>query len=269
MGVVEMMTNQTLNKLTGMRLSAMEAEFRRQMELPAMTGLPFEERFGLIVEAEWRDRYNNKISRLTKAAKLRCPSACLEDIDFAPERQLDKALVARLSDMSWLKECRNLFITGACGVGKTWIASAFGNAACRLEKRVASYRVTRLLDNLRTARADGTWGKLLAALKKPELLILDDFGLDSLDATHCRDLLEIMEDRYGYGSVLITAQLPVSEWHSVFEDATVADATLDRLVHNAYRIELRGPSRRAMAAENQESSLAYGSLRSTDFQSND
>ena len=249
-GVVEMMMNQTLSKLTAMRLSAMGEEFRRQMELPAMAGLPFEERFGLMVEAEWRERYN-KISRLLKAAKLRCPSACLEDIDFASERKLDKALVARLSDMSWLKECRNLFITGACGVGKTWIASAFGNAACRLEKRVASYRVTRLLDSLRTARADGTWGKLLVMLKKPELLILDDFGLDSLDATHCRDLLEIMEDRYGYGSVLITAQLPVAEWHSVFEDATVADATLDRLVHNSYRIELHGPSRRARANKNQ------------------
>jgi len=245
-----MMMNPTLNKLSEMRLPAMEKEFRRQSELPAMSGLSFEERFGLMVEAEWNNRYDNKISRLLKAANLRCPSANLENIDFAPERHLDKALIARLSDMSWLAECRNLFITGACGVGKTWLASAYGNAACRLGKRVASYRVSRLLDNLRAARADGTWGKLLATLKKPDLLILDDFGLDSLDATHCRDLLEIMEDRYASGSVLITAQLPVSEWHGVFEDATVADATLDRLVHNAYRIELRGPSRRP-ATENQ------------------
>ena len=229
----------------------MEKEFRRQSELPAMSALSFEERFGLMVEAEWNNRYDNKISRLLKAANLRCPSASLEDIDFAPERHLDRALVARLSDMAWLAECRNLFITGACGVGKTWIASAFGNAACRMGKRVASYRVSRLLDNLRAARADGTWGKLLTVLKKPDLLILDDFGLDSLDATHCRDLLEIMEDRYASGSVLITAQLPVAEWHGIFEDATVADATLDRLVHNAYRIELRGPSRRAATAENQ------------------
>jgi len=245
-----MMTNQTLNKLLEMRLPAMEKEFRRQSELPAMSGLSFEERFSLMVEAEWNNRYDNKISRLLKAANLRCPSASLEDIDFAPERHLDKALVARLSDMAWLAECRNLFITGACGVGKTWLASAYGNAACRLGKRVASYRVSRLLDNLRAARADGTWGKLLAILKKPDLLILDDFGLDTLDATHCRDLLEIMEDRYASGSVLITAQLPVAEWHGVFEDATIADATLDRLVHNSYRIELRGPSRRA-ATENQ------------------
>jgi len=239
-----MMIHPMLTKLTEMRLPAMAQECRRQMELPAMSALPFEERLGLLVEAEWRDRHNAMIQRLLAAAKLRCPSASLEDIDFAAERHLDRALIARLSDMSWLSECRNLFITGASGVGKTWIASAFGSTACRMGKRVASYRVTRLLDRLRAARAEGTWGKLLATLKKPDLLILDDFGLDRLDAVHCRDLLEILEDRYGYGSVLITAQLPVSEWHGVFEDATVADAALDRIVHNSYRLELRGPSRR-------------------------
>jgi len=240
-----MMVNQMLSKLTEMRLPAMTEECRRQLELPAMSALPFEERLGLIVEAEWRERHNNKIKRLLDAAKLRCPSASLEDVDFSAERRLDRALIARLSDLSWLAESRNLFITGACGVGKTWIASAFGNAACRAGKRVASHRVARLLDNLRAARADGTWGKLLATLKRTDLLILDDFGLDRLDVIHCRDLLEIMEDRCGTASVIITAQLPVSEWHGVFEDATVADATLDRIVHNSYRIELLGPSRRA------------------------
>ena len=201
-----------------------------------------------MVEAEWRDRHNIRIKRLLKEARLRCPSACLEDIDFAAERHLDKGLVARLSDMSWLAENRNLFITGPCGVGKTWIASAFGNAACRLGKKVASYRVSRLLDNLRAAKVAGTWGKQLAVLKKPDLLILDDFGLDRLDLIYCRDLLEIIEDRYGSGSILITAQLSVSKWHGIFDDATLADAILDRLVHNAYRIELRGPSRRALPA---------------------
>jgi DNA replication protein DnaC len=206
-----MMNNQTLLKLAEMRLPAMADEFRRQTELPAMTALPFEERLAMMVEAEWMNRHNSQINRLLKEAKLRCPSASLEDIDFSPERSMDRALVARLSDMSWLAQRHNLFITGACGVGKTWVASAFGNAACRLGKRVASYRVPRLLDNLRAARANGTWGKLLAALKKPDLLILDDFGLDRLDSLHCRDLLEIMEDRYGSGSVLITAQLPVAD----------------------------------------------------------
>lgn len=242
------MINQTLSKLTEMRLSAMNEEFVRQVELPAMAALSFDERFGLIVEAEWINRYNAKINRLLRTANLRCSSACLEDMDFTSDRNLDKALVARLSDMSWLVECRNILITGPCGVGKTWIASAFGNAACRLGKRVATYRVSRLLDSLRMARSDGTWGKLLAALKKPDILILDDFGLDRLDATQSRDFMEIAEDRENKGAMIITAQLPVTDWHEVFDDKTVADATLDRIVHASYRFELRGASRRAKSA---------------------
>jgi DNA replication protein DnaC len=228
-----------------MRLPAMESEFRRQCELPAMSSLSFDERFGLIVEAEWRNRHNAKIGRMLKAAKLRCPGACLEDIDFDEGRNLDRAQIARLSDMSWLADGRHMFITGPCGVGKTWVASAFGDAACRIGKRVLTYRMSRLLDDLCAARAAGTWAKLLNALEKPDLLILDDFGLERLDPVHCRDFLEIIEDRQGFGSILITAQLPVSEWHGIFEDATVADAALDRIVHNSYRIELRGMSRRA------------------------
>lgn len=239
-----MMVNQTTNQLLEMRLSAMESEFRRQYELPAMTGLSFDERFGLIVEAEWRSRYNAKIGRMLKLAKLRCPAACLEDVDFDEVRKLDRSLVARLSDMSWLTEGRNLFITGATGTGKSWLASAFGNAACRVGKRVSTHRMSRLLDDLRRARADGTWSKLLFQLEKPHLLILDDFGLDRLDTIHCRDLYEIVEDRQGAGSIIITAQLPVAQWHGIFEDATVADAVLDRLIHGASRIELHGPSRR-------------------------
>jgi len=239
-----MMINQTTNQLLEMRLSAMEAEFRRQYELPAMSSLSFDERFGLIVEAEWRNKHNAKIGRMLKAAKLRCPAACLEDVDFDEVRKLDRALIARLSDMSWLSDGRNLFITGATGTGKSWIASAFGNAACCQGKRVSTYRMSRLLDNLRNARADGSWAKLLASLEKPNLLILDDFGLDRLDTVHCRDLYEIVEDRQGSGSIIITAQLPVAHWHGIFDDATVADAVLDRIVNNSLRIELHGPSRR-------------------------
>ena len=239
-----MMVYQTTKQLLDMRLNSMESEFRRQCELPAMTSLSFDERFGLIVDAEWRSKYNAKIGRMLKAARLRCPAACLEDIDFDETRKLDRSLIARLSDMSWLADGRNLFITGATGTGKSWISSAFGVAACRLGKRVATYRMSRLLDDLRKARADGTWAKLLASLEKPDLLILDDFGLDRLDTVHCRGLYEIVEDRQGAGSIIITAQLPVAQWHGIFEDATVADAALDRIVHNAVRIELHGPSRR-------------------------
>lgn len=239
-----MMINQTINQLLDMRLPSMETELRRQIELPAMTDLSFEERFSLIVEAEWRGRYNAKINRLIKAAKLRFPYASLEDVDFDEVRKLNRALIARMSDMSWLAENRNLFITGATGTGKTWVASAFGNAACRMGKKVSMYRMSRLLDKLRAARSDGSWVKLMGTLAKPNLLILDDFGLDRLDTRHCRDLYEIVEDRLGAGSIIITTQLPVSEWHGIFDDKTVADAALDRIVNNSIRIELHGPSRR-------------------------
>jgi len=238
------MLNQTLEKLSAMRLPVMEQELRRQTELPAMRELSFEERLSLLVDAEWLARQNNKLSRLRKAATLRDPEACLEDVDYAPARKIDRAQVARLSDCSWVKESRNLFITGACGTGKTWLASAFGNAACRQGFKVKNFRMGRLLNDLLAARNEGTWIKLLAEIKKPDLLILDDFGLTPLDVIQCRDLLEIADDRYGKAATLITAQLPVSAWHGVFADATLADAVLDRLVHNAYRIELHGPSKR-------------------------
>ena len=238
------MMNQTLEKLSTMRLSVMEQEFRRQMELPAMTELSFEERLSMLVDAEWLSRQNKKLRRLLKAANLRNPEACLEDVDYVASRKLDRAQVARLSDLSWVGEGRNLFITGACGTGKTWLASAFGNAACRKGLKVQSLRANRLLGDLLAARSNGTWATLLASLKKPNLLILDDFGLSPLEPLHCRDLLEIVDDRYGHGSILITAQLPVSGWHSMFEDPTIADAVLDRLVHNAHRIALHGPSMR-------------------------
>lgn len=241
------MMYQTLEKLSAMRLSMMEQEFRRQMELPAMSALSFEDRLAMLVDAEWLSRQNKKLQRLLKAANLRNPDACLEDIDYGVARKLEKAQIARLSDMRWVQEGRNLFITGACGTGKTWMASAFGNAACLQGLKVRSVRMNRLLSDLLAARNDGSWAKLLDTLKKPDLLILDDFGLSQLDALHCRDLLEIVDDRYGNSSILITAQLPVADWHGIFEDATLADAVLDRLVHNSYRIELHGPSMRYKA----------------------
>jgi DNA replication protein len=238
------MVNQTLEKLSAMRLCVMEQEYRRQMELPATAELCFEERLSMLVDAEWTSRQNNKLRRLLKAANLRAPEACLEDVDFAPARRLSRELIARLSDLSWVRERQNLFITGACGTGKTWLASAFGSAVCRQGMKVLCVRTDRLLSDLLAARSDGSWPKRLATLKKPDLLILDDFGLSQLDTLHCRDLLELADDRYGRGSILITAQLPVTQWHGIFEDATIADAVLDRIVHNAHRIELHGPSKR-------------------------
>ncbi len=258
------MINQTLEKLTAMRLSVMEQECRRQLELPAMAELPFEERLSLLVEAEWASRMNKKLERLLKAAHLRERAACLEELDYAPSRKLDKAQVARLSDCAWIKEGRNLLITGACGTGKTWLASAFGNAACRAGLKVNCHRMPRLLTDLAIGRGDGSYNKLMTGLKKPNLLILDDFGLASLDPLQCRDLLEVIDERQDGKSTLITAQLPVSEWHGVFEDATLADAVLDRLVHNAYRFELHGPSlRRKQAASSDGRTATDGTATDT------
>jgi len=238
------MVNQTLEKLTAMRLGVMEKEYRRQMELPAMNSLSFDERFAMTVDAEWLSRQENKLKRLLKTAGLREPSACLENIDYNPRRKLDKSDIARLSDCLWIKEGKNLIVTGATGTGKTYLSSAFGNAACRLGLSVRSFRVNRLLTDLAIGRGDGSYNKLMAVLKKPDLLILDDFGMAPVDPAACRDFLEVIDERYGVKAVMITAQLPVSAWHAVFDDATIADAVLDRLVHNAYRIEPKGPTMR-------------------------
>lgn len=242
------MINQTLEKLTAMRHSVMVQEYRRQLELPGMAELSFEERLSLLVEAEWASRMNKKLERLLRAAHLREPAACLEELDYTPSRKLDRAQVARLSDCAWVKEGRNLLVTGACGTGKTWLASAFGNAACRSGLKVDCYRVPRLLTDLAVGRGDGSYNKLMAGLKKTDLLILDDFGLAALNPLQCRDLLEVVDERQAGKATMITAQLPVGEWHGIFEDATIADAVLDRLVHNAYRFELQGPSLRRKQA---------------------
>lgn len=239
-----MLDNQTIEKLVSMKLSSMGREFRRQLESPDITALSFEERFGMLVDAEWTARHNSRLTRLLRLASLRIQAACLEDLDFDPRRKLDRAYVTRLADCSWIHEHRNLIITGATGTGKTYLASAFGNSACRQGFKVKYYRVNRLLSNLAVGRGDGSYNKLMRELKKADLLILDDWGMAVLDPVCGRDLLEVVEDRFEYRSTIISAQLPVKDWHSLFEDSTVADAVLDRLVHNAYRFELQGPSKR-------------------------
>mgnify|MGYP000958283268 FL=1 len=245
------MTNQTLDKLNSMKLRAMEQEYRRQIELPANAALSFDERLAMIVDAEWLAKANNRLQRFLRKANLREPSANLENINFDHKRNLDKTTIARLADFSWIKEGKNLIITGATGTGKTYLVSAFGNAACRKNLKVHSYRVNRLLTDLAISRGDGSYNRLLKDLKKPDLLILDDFGMAPIDPGACRDLLEVIDDRHGRKSIAISAQLPVAKWHAVFEDATIADAVLDRVVNNAYRIELKGPSLRPHIPQNE------------------
>jgi len=201
------------------------------------------------VDAERLARENRRLARLLKAANLRVPSAQLAEVDFNPARRLDRAQIGRLSSCAWVRGNRNLFITGPCGTGKSYLASAFGNAAVRQGMTVRCERMSLLLDGLTVARADGTLHKLLLSLKTPDLLILDDFGIARLDMLRCRDIFDVVDNRYDRGAIVITAQLPVREWHGVFDDATIADAVLDRILHNSDRIELHGASMRRSAAK--------------------
>ncbi len=250
-----MLDQQTLEKLAQMRLSAMGQEYRRQLESSDRNALSFEERFAMLTDAEWINRQNNRLKRLLNKASLRIQDACLEDLDFESRRNLDRGMVARLADMAWLYESRNLIITGASGTGKTYLTCAFGNAACRKGFKAKYYRVNRLLTDLNIGQGDGSYNKIIKELKKIDLLILDDWGMVLLDPVSSRDLLEVIEDRYGYRSTIISGQLPVSKWHELFEDSTVADAILDRLVHNAYRFELKGPTKRRLE---QNEKVIYG-----------
>ena len=238
------MIQQTRQWLRELHLSAMEKAYSNQSELPASCALGFDERFALLVQAERESRREKKLSRLLKAASLRPSTACLEELNFQAGRNLEKSMVVTLGDCRWIRKGQNLLVSGACGTGKTYLASAFGNAACRHGYSVRCLRLPRLLVDLQIGRGDGSWEKILSDLKKPELLILDDFGLAPLEPLQCRDFLEVVEDRHESASTIVVSQLPVSSWHSVFADATIADALLDRLLQSAYRFELKGPSLR-------------------------
>ena len=243
------MLNQTLEKMAAMRLKDMAAEYRRQLELPAMDALHFDERFSLMVEAEWLARKNRRLAKLIASANLPVRDACLEDVDHDPKRKIDRALVARLSNCDWVKEGKHLIVTGMTGTGKTWLSSAFAGAACRMGLEVRCFKTLRLLNELTLGRNDGTWGRTMDSLLKPDLIFIDDFGMEPLCATHCRDLFELVDERRKKGAMLVAAQHPVKEWHSFFADKTAADAVMDRLANNSYRIELHGPTMRGRKAE--------------------
>jgi len=256
-----MLINQTAEKLRSMKLPSMAAEYLRQTESPDMAALDFDERIGMLADAEWMSRDNNRIKKLISEAKLRVPDASFANLDYRPQRKLDRAYIARLSDFSWVREAKNIITTGATGTGKTWLACAFGVEACRKGLRVVYYRTNRLLGELAAMSAAGSLAKILLRLKRTDLLVLDDWGLTTLNPLEGRLLLEVFEDRFGESSTLIAAQLPVSKWHSLFEDSTVADAALDRVVHNSYRFELQGPSmRRQSSSDMQDDHSPDGAL---------
>lgn len=239
-----MLNQPTFEKLQTLRLRAMADAWLAQGKNPKLSSLAFDERFAMLVEAEFQTRDNRKLAKLLTDAQFRFPQACMEDVDPAPTRGLEKAMLRQLASCSWVSENLNVTITGKTGVGKSYLACALGQAACRHRERVLYRRVPRLLDELALARADGTYAKLLARLAKTRVLILDDLGLGHLNEAQRHDLLEVMEDRYGQSATVVTSQLTRDKWHAWIGDPSLADAILDRLIHNAYKIDLTGPSRR-------------------------
>jgi len=240
--------NNTLQQLQTLRLTGMAEALSQQIDQPnTYEELGFRERLELLVNSEATCRDNRKITRLLKQAKLRL-NAQPADIDYRVQRDLHKDSIAQLLQLDWIRQHRNLLIGGPTGTGKTFLACALGEHACEQGISVRYYRASRLFETLTIAHGDGSFGKLLTQLAKTELLIIDDWGLQILTQPQRNDLLEIIEDRHGRGATLITSQLPIAHWHEAIGDPTLADAILDRLLHNAHKIKLKGESMRKKQA---------------------
>ena len=242
-----MLNHPTFEKLHALRLSGMYQALMEQMQMPEITALSFEERLGLLVDRESTERENRRLTTRLRQAKLR-QTACIEDIDYRHPRGLDKVLMTRLVTCQWVQDRQNVLITGPTGIGKTWLACALGHKACREGWTALYLRLPRFLQELPIAKGDGRYGKLLTTLAKTDVLLLDDWGLAPLSDENRRDLLELLDDRYDRRATMVTSQLPVDHWHEAIGEPTLADAILDRLVHNAYKISLQGESMRKRQA---------------------
>jgi DNA replication protein DnaC len=235
------MTNEsTLSKLNEMRMSAMAETYREQLRNPDYQELSFEERFSLLVDIEWSRRQNNKLTRLIKGAELRDPQASIEDIEYHPDRKLDKSQILRLASGQYIEEHHNIILKGASGNGKTYLACAFGLAACRQFYKVKYVRLPDLLDELAIARGEGIFRKVIKKYKKVNLLILDEWLLTPLKGSQAHDLLEIIESRHQEGSTIFSSQFDPQGWHEKIGEVTLADAILDRIVHDSYDILIDG-----------------------------
>lgn len=237
------MNETILQKMKQMKLHGMAAAFKTSLDDGRKVNLTADEMISFLVESEWDDRNNRRIERRIRTARFRY-KANIEQIDFTIDRNLEKNLMNRFAECTFIEKNENILITGSTGIGKSYIASALGNQACMLGYKVLYTSTSKLFAMLKMARADGSYIKETARIEKMDLLILDDFGMQPLDTHNRSALIEIIEDRHGKRSTIITAQLPVAQWHDVIGEKTIADAVLDRIVHNAYRIEMVGESLR-------------------------
>lgn len=235
-----MLNETTISKLNEMRLSSMAESFRQQIQDQSYNELSFEERFGLMVDIEWARRKNNKLTKLIRKADLNLPEACIENIEYHADRKLDKAQVTRLSMCSYIQDKHNIIILGASGAGKTYLSCAFGIAACRNFYTVKYIRLPDLLNELAIARGEGIYKKVMRQYKKVSLLILDEWLLVPLTNSEARDLLEIIESRHKKGSTIFSSQFSPAGWHGKIGEGTLADAILDRIIHDSYTIMIDG-----------------------------
>lgn len=238
-----MLNEQTFDKLYALKLDGMAEALKDQMGKAAMDGLSFEERFALLVDAQYLWKDNKRTERLLKNAKLKL-AAAMEDIDYRSARGLDKSVLLSLANCDWVRNHRNVIIVGPTGIGKTYLSCALAHRACRVGMSAFYTRSPKLYYALAMARADGSYARMLAKLAKTSVLVIDDVGMAQMTEAERNDLLEVIEDRHGSASTVITSQLPVEHWHEVIGDPTIADAILDRLVHNAHKITLKGESMR-------------------------
>ena len=237
------MNVEIIEKMKTMKLIGMLRAFRSSFETGTMNTMTSDEMIAHLIEEEWDDRYNRKIARMTANAKFRY-KASIEQMYFESERGIDKNLIMRLAECSFIEKKENILITGSTGIGKSYLASAIGQQACTLGYRVMYVNASKLFAKLKMAKADSSYINEIAKMERQQLLILDDFGIQPLDAQSRSMFMEIIEDRHGKSSTIITSQVPVTKWHEVIGEQTIADAIMDRLIHNAHRLELKGESLR-------------------------
>lgn len=244
-----MLSEHTMEKLYAMKLNGMAGALEQQRAVPDIAELSFEQRFSLLVDQQWTWKENRRLHRLLSNAKLKI-NACIEDIDYRNKRGLDKSVILSLAAGDWITQTHNIIITGPTGVGKTYLACALANSACRQGFSALYVRAPRLFQQVTLSKADGSYPKLMNKLAKTKVLVIDDLGLAPLVDAERRDLLEIIEDRYDFASTIVASQLPLDLWHDTIGDPTIADAILDRLIHNAHKIHLKGGSMRKKTKNN-------------------